>query len=728
MDSLMKYLIQNQCLSNKIDANVLEIVKTLDSKLTEKQKIQLVCHYMVFFASQFRKAILFENQHIPINSIVFLFNYSGSGKDTTINRIRTIFRDGLEVVEEERKRINLAQATEKLNACNDNKAKIKDFLYNLPPLEIGLSTPEGLVLSLDNNQAIKLGSLNINTNEFIAEMSSNMNLLNMMSSVAEIYDVGFKHSKQLKNKEEQVNTLHGIFLSALFTSSFDANVDINTRLKLTNEFRSRFARRSSITFNIKVEKDEKIENVEEWIRKKRERNTNIFATQDTFKELYENLAKELIKDPNEFIAMTEDAIDLVYIYREYCSKKGKEQENKLTKGFSYINITNRWFQALKLSGGLAICNGKTIIDKETVIKAINITELINDDIFEFETELNKGAYEIIIDYCNSKDEDKVRITAHELVKAGLINNKTLNNDLQNIVKLANSKDKDGIYTIPDNNDGIEYKRFKECKDYGISYLKVNSSNKDDRVKDMNKALSYGRVEFYRIEKMLQNNFLYSPYQFIDGKRNNANLINKTNLIVFDIDNTDISIDECHRNLDEINHIIATTSDKDNPYKYRIIIPFDREVEIESSIYKRVVSAIARDYLFGIKPDILPQSQIYYAYEGSKTYTKFDGENLRIKDYITQIKLNTGLEALTPKQKQELLSNPFHTFEFAYCTPEGGRHKALIKVAARAFHLDSKYDATVALIDDINNSFANKLEGQEYDKIIEFVDKIYGRNV
>lgn len=725
MKKFESFLKQKNCLTNKIDSNVIKIKDTLDSKLTDKQKIQIICHYMIHFASQFRKAIYFEKGFIPINSIAFLFNYSGSGKDTTIRTIKSIFSDGLKRVEEKRNNINNIQAAERYNADVEmgvKGIKIKDYLYKLPPLEFGLSTPEGMISSLETNQMINVGSININSNEFIAEMNSNGNILSMMTAISEIYDSGFKHSKQLKDKSNQTNTLEGIFLSALFTSSFDINVDPSVRQKLLLEFRSRFARRSSITFNTKIDKEEQIDDVDTWIENTINKKNDQYIVQNAFRELFANLASKFLQTDEEYIDVSEDANKLILVYREYCSRKSKEN-NSIAKDFTSLNIANRWFQALKLSGGLAICNAHTIIEEEDIVKAINITEIINSDVQEFEQELNKGEYEILVDYCNQLDTDKHQISVHELVKNKLISKRSLENDLNNIVTLANSKDIDGLYTIMNNNDGIEYNRFKECSDYGISFIKVEAKNKDDYTKYMNKTFQYARVPFDRLANLLKNKFIYSPYKYINGERRTENLINKTNLIIFDIDESDISIEECHNNLSDINHIVSTTSDKDNIYKYRVILPFDREVEIETKIYKRLCQEIAIDYLTGIKYDNLSQVQAYYSYEDSRVYITTDAENLKIKDYITNIKMNNTFDVLTPQQKKKKLADSSE-FDFAYAVPEGHRHRTMIKAIAKAFYLgaDEKYVSN--LIEDINNSYVNKFKDIDYEGIIKFKNKLF----
>lgn len=724
MKQVEKYLKDRECLSSKIDDKIVKIVDAIDTKLTQKMKVQLVSHYFTFFASQFRKPILFENQLIPINSISFLFSYSGSGKDTTINKIKSMMRSGLNVIEEERNRLNNVRAIELLEQSDNKKDRLEDYLLSLPPLEFGLSTPEGLASSIETNQILKLGSININTNEFILELSSNGTISQMMSSIAEIYDIGFKHSKQLKDKSNQINTLTNVFLSGLFTSSFNILQDTSTRQKLITDFKSRFARRSSVTFNSVVEKEKAITDIDEWLDDTLKTKHNQSIIFETYSNLFVELAKLHIQSHTNNLHLEDEALRLIMVYRKYCNDLSRENES-LERIFSNINIANRWFQSLKLSGALAMVDGRYDIRESDIIKAINITEMINEDIFLFEQELNKSEYEILIDYCENQEENKLHISSHTLTKSNLVSKKSLKNDLNNIVVLANSKDKDGLYSVEDNCDGIVYDRFIESKDFGISYLQIPNSSKEDKVKYLNKPLSYARVQFDRLANMLKGDFIYSPYQFKDGKRNTENLINRTNLIVFDIDETDDTIDECHNNLADVNHIIASTSDKTNPYKYRIILPFDKEVEIDNKIYKHLCKDIAMDYLPSVKIDLLSQSQIYYAYKDSVVYITNDADNLPIKTYLLNIQQNKSLDSLTPKQKSDMLKDSYNTFYFAYNTQEGKRHHNMIKAVAKAHNLGSTYDYVIKLINDINDSFDDKLDEKNVEGIVKFANKLFG---
>lgn len=725
IDLLEKYLKDNGALRPIIDDKVKNIVGILNSKLTHSMKIQLVSHFFCVWASQFRIPIRLEGQDIPINSIAFLFSYSGSGKDTTITAIKNIFKKSFERIKDTLNMINMEQA--EIKAANVKNGKLDNFLTPIPPLEIGISTPEGLMKSLDNLNQFNFGSLNINTNEFMNELtSSSANVLNLMSNIAEMYDIGYKNSKQLKNKDNEVSTIEGIFLSALFTSSFNILQDNYTRNKLINEFKSRFARRSSITFNNIVEETSEIKDLNKWLEETLVSNKEKENFIQTYSEYFYQLTNNYLLSGIAEIQMNNEAERLFYVYRQYCNEIGKTHNN-IDNVFVDINYTNRFFQALKLSGAITLVNNKYTIDKETLAKAINIIEIINEDIKLFENELNKDSYEIIIDYCHSVKEDSVEVPIHTLKRANLITSTQVKNQLDTLVTLANSKDEEGIYELNHDYTMLKFKVVRKTSEYGISYLPLPSNNKEVNKTKCDSGYKYSKVEFTRLANMLKGNFAYSAFEFLKGKRSKENCIPICNMIIFDIDNSEVTIHEAHSMLEDMKHIVCTTSDKDNIYKFRIILPFDAEIEISNLIWNKLVGQVAKDFLLGMQPDILPQAQIFFAYKDSIVLMNEMGDTIHIKDYVSNIKAGKLLTDLTPKEKHTKLENAYATFNYAYHLNQGSRNKALVRTINDAFDLNASFEQCFDLVKEINSTFNPPLEDKDFKNVLSHLYKKYGKD-
>ena len=99
----------------------------------------------------------------------------------------------------------------------------------------------------------------------------------------------------------------------------------------------------------------------------------------------------------------------------------------------------------------------------------------------------------------------------------------------------------------------------------ISYRKFEGTKKERG--NINVYTDYKKVKFEFIKSLLIRDYIYSPFNFIDKRRQRANIISKADFVVLDIDVTDISIEEQHQILTDENliHFVSTTSDKNNNF-------------------------------------------------------------------------------------------------------------------------------------------------------------------
>lgn len=712
---LRKYLEDNKCFTQTIDSKLTQLVKGLDTNLTNKQKLQLVCHYLCTYASQFRIPIFFDNQNIPINSISFLFSYSGSGKDTTINKIRQIFNNSYDLIYKYLEHKNNEQALEQ---CNGDPSKIDKYLYKLPPLEVGISTPEGLLDSINTLQNFDIGSINVNTNEFISEISSSsINILGLLSTIAEIYDVGSKTSRQLKDKTNQVGNLNNIFLNALFTSSFNLMTDSTVRSKLLVEFKSRFARRSSVTFNAEELIDQEISNIEEWLYNQKKRIYYSAEMTNQYSEYFLDLTKHYITHRLSHLELEDDALDLYLVYREYCFREGKNNDT-LQKQFSNINLMHRAFQALKLSGALCLLNKETKIKKEHILHSINILEIISSDIEIFETELNKENYEILVNYCSKKCKDTLELNYHELRKAGLVNSSNIKQSISNLISMANSYDKEGLYSTEDDRSLIKYTKFNKTDEYEVSYFESQYNDKESKSKELYKEFKTSKVSFDRLGNLLKSGCSYSNFTFKNGKRNNDNINEYTNWLVFDVDNSIMDIYETHDLLkDYVNHHICTTSNKDNLFKFRVILELDSYAHFDKRIFKQIMKQVSAEFLPCINIDNLPMSQVYYSYKDSIVLSTTDQSKVDIKRFIQNSLIKEVKKPISKAEKSHMLDDMMNTFSYAIDSFPGNRNLNLIRAINHAYDLGAGEEQIEALIREINQLIDFSLTEQELERNI-----------
>jgi hypothetical protein len=194
--------------------------------------------------------------------------------------------------------------------------------------------------------------------------------------------------------------------------------------------------------------------------------------------------------------------------------------------------------------------------------------------------------------------------------------------------------------------------------------------------------------------MLANDFAYSPFRFDGGKRSKDNVIGGCKFIALDIDKSSITDEECHLLLEGINHHIARTSDKNNQFKFRVLIELDQIVDVEDVQWRYFIESVSNH--LGLEVDILPKSQIFFSYSYREVLSELEGEPLATREHIVaaseKVSSKPKVEKLSTKQQQTLLADKMTTFEFAYNAKDGEKSRSLIRAAyyARDLGADEKY--------------------------------------
>ena len=192
--------------------------------------------------------------------------------------------------------------------------------------------------------------------------------------------------------------------------------------------------------------------------------------------------------------------------------------------------------------------------------------------------------------------------------------------------------------------------------------------------------------------MLEGDYAYSPFKFLNGVRGKDNITGGCKWIVLDIDTSEITDMEAHILLSDINHFIVRTSNKTNANKFRVLIELDAEVDIPDIQWKPFISAIVKD--LGLIADGLPKSQIFFSYSDRDILATLDGEALSTKQYLNAI---ASIDITPPKLPSKkactsMLEDPHTTFEKAFNARDGeGRRKLIWAVRyARELGCDKEY--------------------------------------
>jgi len=295
------------------------------------------------------------------------------------------------------------------------------------------------------------------------------------------------------------------------------------------------------------------------------------------------------------------------------------------------------------------------------------------------------------------------LTYHELQKLEYITGKGGNTQakVQSLVDMGNSLLlKSGIIHHKEGKVWLE--EFNLTEEHGASY-KMVSGDKIQRSVLTATGYTYKRNSFEALKGLLSNDTAYCPFMFRDGIRGNDYVEGGATFIVLDVDTTDETADEMHDNLDGIMHHIARTSDSSNPYKYRILLASDVEINVSQREWKPLIKLVSES--IGVKTaDLLPMSQIYYGYKGREVLSCLDGEKLNVSDMIKNIPAITQssepLAPLSQRERTAMIGDAFNTFQYAYNASVGTGSISLYRAYKHMADLGFTYEEVMHVINDI----------------------------
>ena len=214
--------------------------------------------------------------------------------------------------------------------------------------------------------------------------------------------------------------------------------------------------------------------------------------------------------------------------------------------------------------------------------------------------------------------------------------------------------------------------------------------------------NYYECNFEDLVRMLQKDFIYSPFNFIGYQRNNQNICGTANFAIFDIDYTSISIQSCAELLEKesLNYIIATTSNKEDLYRYRVLLPLNKEVSPEE--YRALIFGVKHHALL---PDIdlsasAKPAGVFYSYAGSLVLFNFTESPLVVEDYLVDLKL-PEYRTTSPTADISQILHEFDSYQYAI---KGKRTKSLLSAAYTAIDMGLSYEQVEQVVNYVNTLF------------------------
>jgi len=746
-----KYLVNAQIVREKIDhmlpaegpiefdklnynmQMLINCPKAISYGIPLSMSAAIAAFQMANFASQFQLKLKLGNSKIPTNAIVFVLSGSGNGKDAAIGAMEKAMDFGYNIIQQEREKKARKAAEARAEQEDGDNSNWQKFYKEPQPLFNAISTVEGLTSRLNQFARDGIGMPSVVVSELGSELQTNPNMTDNIRLISEVYDEGNKKSKAIKDSERQDAEVAGMGMNALFVGSEDNIImDKDVSKKFRTEFVTKLARRSMFVYPSKEEFDNCIigySDYESIIKHHEEMEWLAKEGAGYISSRTADIATMFIERDSRLLDISDEALAAFRDYKLYTTNLGS--------GMSYIyksvqlEQTHRSWKMLKLAGVFAIWDVSDAVEIKHVKEAIYFVEKIGKYMEQYEEYASKEEYELILDFFRHKPD--IVLSLHDLKKRGFITgNSNIDNKVKELVRMADSlAGSEG--TVVYKGDTVSYQPFERVGEHHASYIQVSGS-KEERAAKCHSGYENKATTFKNLARLLENDTAYSPFKFMDGKRSNDNIISGTSWVALDVDDSDIDIYEMHNMLGDFNHHIATTSNPDNPYKFRIILEFNNLVDLPVREWKKFGEMLGQELGIKVDPATFTKSQIMFGYKGAKVLSEIDAEPYDVSNAVKQAKLKVD-EAykrkpqLTKSKMRSMLDDPLTTFSYAFNDQVPARSLALYRLWKHVFDLGGSKEEAARLMHDLNYNFwTNPISDERFESYINQMERAWDEKV
>jgi hypothetical protein len=165
-------------------------------------------------------------------------------------------------------------------------------------------------------------------------------------------------------------------------------------------------------------------------------------------------------------------------------------------------------------------------------------------------------------------------------------------------------------------------------------------------------------------------------------------------------------------LGDYKHLIALTSDENNPYKFRALVELDIEVNLDARLWKNFMAKVGEH--LGLELDLLPKSQIYYGFKGREVLANLEGEPLPASELVKTIEIiPKEVKRLTSVKISEAYEDRFNIFNYAYEVGGNTGATAMYRAFKHARDLGFTKEQVISLLQDIC-----EYRGTDYEYIMK----------
>lgn len=375
-------------------------------------------------------------------------------------------------------------------------------------------------------------------------------------------------------------------------------------------------------------------------------------------------------------------------------------------------ISHRYFRALKLAGAFAFVDESIEVEMEHLKQAILLVE---ESGAAFQSILNREkTYVKLAKYIADVGTE---VTHADLLEA-LPFYKSGNAARNEMMTLATAWGyKKHIIIKKTFTDGIEFFKGETLKETDLNEMVISYSD--------HWAYNYmcEKVPFDQLHVLTQTSGMHwANHHFKGGHRAEENVFVGFNMIVIDVDGG-ITLDTVHELMKEYKFMTYTTkrhSDEEN--RFRLIIPMNYYLELDSSEYKEFMNTVMAWLPFKTDESANQRAKKWECFDGEYHYN-MEGELLDVLGFIPKTSKNEQFKQ--GFQAVESLDNLERWF--AQRIASGNRNNQMIKYALALVDSGMDLMSVGKQVHAFNQKLNTPLDEEEIDNtILVTVSKRYSR--
>jgi hypothetical protein len=404
-----------------------------------------------------------------------------------------------------------------------------------------------------------------------------------------------------------------------------------------------------------------------------------------------------LADPVNFhqiITMGRDVAIQWAEYKIHCEKLADQLGEHST--IPKAELSHRYFNAIRLAGIYAFIDGTAQITEDQLYNAIALTEA------------SGKAFEQLL----CRDRPYVKLAKYlayegsEVTHADLVEDLPFYKGPQNhkaeMLTLATAWGyKNNVIIKKSYVDGIEFLSGESLKKTNLNEITVSYST------DIAHNYQNEVVPFDKLSTLTQaNGYHWCAHHVTGGHRSNATIIEGFNLVVLDVD-AGVSMDTVKLLLKEYKYHIYTTkrhTDQDN--RFRIVLPINYELQLDSQDYKEFMHNIFEWLPFPVDTSTTDRCRKWLSHAGH--HETNDGELLDALPFIPKTSKNEE------HKKQILDQRNLTNLErwFVNNTASGNRSNQLIKYALLLVDGGMTFEQVQNGVTALNDKLADKMDERE----------------